>query len=243
MYYHFRIINQHIYDIMKNIFYTSFFLSFAFFLTAAHAQNYKARCMPFVQSPHVEIVATYEPLRYDYSKVSATLERLHQKEYGGRLGEGHHINGLSTYNLTTVLDFEIEKKSFNDGVTCYYPTDIKLTLGIKDPIIYIARHIKKGTCAYEVTLRHEQTHQQINIEVWEHYLPKIKEQFLETVKKYTVAGRGQDDISLEAAQESLQKKYLAAIEPLLDEIKAEIKHEQIKLDNQENYDYEQSLCE
>ena len=227
---------------MKNVFNTLFFLSFAFFYNLADAADYKARCKPFVEAPTLEIIAEYEPLKYDSSKVSATLSRLHQKEYGGYVEDGYRVNGLSTYDLSTGLDFRVAKTTFRDGVTCFYPTDIKLTITMKDPTIYIARSLKKGTCEYDVALRHEQTHQQINIEVLEHYLPKIKDRFIETVKKYAVAGRQKDDISLEAAQESLQKKYLAALNPILDEIKTEIKQEQEKLDNIQNYTYEQSLC-
>ncbi|MBR1914893.1 MAG: hypothetical protein IJ830_00430 [Alphaproteobacteria bacterium] len=228
---------------MKNVFYTLFFLSFAFFYHPADAADYKARCKPFVEAPNVEVIAAYETLKYDRSKVSATLARLHQKEYGGYVDEGYRVNGLSTYDLSTQLDFRVAKTSFRDGVTCFYPTDIILTLKMKNPTIYIARGIKPGTCEYEVALRHEQTHQQINIEVLEHYMPKIKDVFIKTVKKYAVAGRQKDDISLDAAQQSLQKKYIDAINPVLDEIKSEIKQEQAKLDNLENYAYEQSLCQ
>ena len=171
-----------------------------------------------------------------------TLERLHKKEYGGDLSDGYQINGLSTYDLSTVLEFEITKKTFNDGVTCFYPTDINLTVGIDNPTIYIARSIKKGTCAYEVALRHEQTHQQINIEILEQYLPKIKENLIAAVKKYAVTARKRDDVSIEFLQQGLQKKYLEAINPVLEEIEKETKQEQMLLDNPENYDFEQSLC-
>ena len=228
---------------MKNIFLISLFSSFAFFSKAYADSALNARCAPFVENPHVIVETTYDALKYDYSKVSKTLERLHQKEYGGNLHDGYRINGLSTYDLATSLDFNVAKKTFNDGVTCFYPTYVKLTVSVKNPMIYIARSLKKGSCSYEVALRHEQTHHQINMEVIKHYLPEIKQNFVAVVQKYKLASRKKDDIALEYVQESLQKKYLQAINPVLDKIRNEIKIEQLKLDNLENYTYEQSLCQ
>ena len=112
----------------------------------------------------------------------------------------------------------------------------------KEPIIYIARHIKQGSCMHKVTLRHEQTHEQINVEALEYYLPFIKDRFISAVKKYALTARAKDDVEMSVVQESLKKKYLDAINPLLDELNNEINKEQGKLDRAENYDYEQSLC-
>ena len=228
---------------MKKLFYTLIFLSFTCFSNFAGAANMNVRCKPFVKSPNVTIKAVFEPLRYDYSRAPRTLENMHRKEYGGEIHEGYRINGLTPYNLKTTLEFNVLKKVFRDGVTCFYPGEISLVLTLKDPVIYIARSIKKGTCEYNVTMRHEQTHEQINVEALEHYLPKIKDAFLKAVKKYAVAGRAQDDVTLEAVQKSLQKKYFDAINPLLKELEEEIGREQNKFDTKEQYNYESSLCQ
>lgn len=201
------------------------------------------RCKPFVSNPKVLIKAVFEPLRYDYSRAPRTLENMHRQEYGGQTHEGYRINGLTPYNLNTTLEFRILKKVFKDGVTCFYPDEITLVFTLQDPVIYIARSIRKGTCEYDVTLRHEQTHEQVNVEALEYYLPKIRDAFIAAVKKYAVAGRPKDDMTLEAVQKSLEKKYLDAINPLLSELENEITKEQAKLDRLEHYNYESSLCQ
>ena len=94
-----------------------------------------------------------------------------------------------------------------------------------------------------LTIRHEQTHEQVNVEALEYYLPKVRDKFIETVKKYAVAGRQKDDVTLEAVQESLQKKYFDSINPLLKELEEEIAKEQSKFDTKEHYNYETSLCQ
>ncbi|MBQ7659226.1 MAG: hypothetical protein IJS26_00575 [Alphaproteobacteria bacterium] len=228
---------------MKNFFYILLFLSFASFSNAHAAPDLNVRCKGFAKTPEVSVKAVFEPLKYDHSKVSRTLSRLHNQEYGESAHRGYQVQGLSTYQLGTELEFIISKRTFNDGVTCFYPEDIKLLIVMKEPTIYIARSLKKGTCAYNIALRHEQTHQQINMEVIEHFVPLIKERFLQTVKKYSLASREKDDITIEQAQKGLKDRYLAAINPLIDEIKSEIGVEQQKLDRLEQYDYEQSLCQ
>ena len=228
---------------MKKLFYILIFLSFACFSNFAVAANMNVRCKPFVSNPKVTIKAVFEPLRYDFSRAARTLENMHRKEYGGQTHEGYRINGLTPYNLKTTLEFNVLKKVFKDGVTCYYPGQVSLVLTFKDPVIYIARGVRKGSCEYELTMRHEQTHEQINLEAVEYYLPKIKDRFIATVKKYAVAGRAKDDLSLEFVQESLQKKYLDALTPLLNELEAEITREQNKFDSKEHYNFESSLCQ
>ena len=228
---------------MKKLFYILIFLSFACFSKFAEAANANMRCKPFVSNPKVTIKAVFEPLRYDHSRAPRTLETMHRKEYNGDTHEGYRINGLTPYNLKTTLEFNVLKKVFKDGVTCFYPGEITLVLTLKDPVIYIARGVKKGSCEYELTMRHEQTHEQINVEALEYYLPKIKDSFIKAIKKYAVAGRLKDDVTLEVVQESLQKKYFAAINPLLKELEDEIATEQAKFDTLEQYNYESSLCQ
>jgi len=227
---------------MKNVFYILIFLSFASFSNAKADESRDLRCQTFVPKPKVTIKARFEALEYDYSKVSKTLERLHRKDTHSEPLKGYDINGLTPYKMETSLSFNLGKKTFNDGVTCFFPVDVDLTLTLLEPKIYIARHIKKGSCWHKVTLRHEQTHEQINVEAVEYYLPFIKDRFISAVKKYSIASRPKDDLQIEVVQESLKKKYLDAINPLLEELNDEINKEQKKLDRIEQYDFEQSLC-
>lgn len=228
---------------MKKFVYALFFLSFTIALNAANASEMaNIRCQAAAQRPEVKISFVSDELKYDHTKVYRTLARMHEKEYGGQTHDGFQINGLATYDLGTEINFRILKQVFDDGVTCFYPADIELIISMKNPTIYIARAIKKGTCAYDIAVRHEQTHQQINYEAIRAYLPVIKERFIETVKKYALISREKDDVSLEKVQSNIQKKYSDAVNSILDEVKNEINKEQQKLDNLDNYNYEQSLC-
>ena len=229
---------------MKKVFYIVFFANLTFFSSFALANDdVKYACLRNMREPEVVITTSFGDIKYDNTKSRRTITRMHIQEYGGTSAKGNFLNGLSTFEHAINLNFKIRKQTLLSGITCVYPTNINLYLGIgENPVIYIARDYQEDSCMYNVILRHEQTHQQINQSVLEHYLPIVKQRFLEVVKNNAVIG-STEDIDLEQAQKELQQIYLSALNPLLDEIKAETNAEQAKLDNQKNYDYENMICQ
>lgn len=228
---------------MKNLFYILIFGIVYHFsaISVARAKQIDEKCLEVMRAPEVTISTSLGKLRYDFSKNTRTLTRMHLKQYGGSVLPNHQVNGLSTYNLAVELNFKINKNNLMNGTVCLYPSDIELNIGLKDPTIYIANHLEPDSCLYDLTLRHEQTHQQITTEILEHYLPIIQQRFLDTIKHHSFVSRD-TDVSLTLARESLRKLYLSVINPLIDEINAEISSEQSKLDNPEHYAYENSIC-
>ena len=227
---------------MKNLFYILIFYGSAIFLPVKAENLLEERCRQVAGTPQVSIYTSYGKLKYDHTKVNRTLTRLHKKQYGGEVLNGYEVHGLATYDLATELNFKMYKNVFEDGSVCFYPDEIELTIGIQNPVIYISKSLKEKTCAYNVALRHEQTHQQINVEVLEQYLPRIQQVFSDVVKAHPVAVRPKDDVLIETAQESLKQRYLKALAPVLQQMQETASAEQKKLDRKEHYDYEQTLC-
>ena len=92
-----------------------------------------------------------------------------------------------------------------------------------------------------MVLRHEQTHQQINKSTLEYYLPLFKDaasQIAQNIKPVPVA----DVNDIKDAITELTKTYNKKMTPVINFIKKEILTEQKKLDNPENYTYENALC-
>ncbi|MBQ8870166.1 MAG: hypothetical protein IJ019_02180 [Alphaproteobacteria bacterium] len=228
---------------MKKVFYIVFFITLTSFSSFCLAKDdITVACLRNMREPEVIITTSFGNLRYDNSKSRRTITRMHANQYGGKVGKGKFLNGLSTFEHELKLNFKIRKQTLLSGITCVYPTTINLFLGVgEDPVIYIARDYSEDSCMYNLVLRHEQTHQQINQSVLEYYLPIIKERFLEVVRNNAVVGSN-SDIDLERAQGELQQKYLSVLNQLLEEIKTETDAEQAKLDNDKNYDYETQIC-
>ena len=198
-------------------------------------------CLQNSLKPEVIIEVSYGELKYDFSKNNRTLTRMHLRNYGGTVLPGRQVHGLASYDLATEITFQLQKNSFSNKATCVYPLYVTLKVGVQNPTIYISKNLKKGSCPYEVALRHEQTHQQINAEIFEAFFPKIEQTFLNVVSKYALVSSS-SDISMTQVQKTLQAKYLEALNPVIEEIKSTIKEEQSKLDSIENYNYEESIC-
>lgn len=224
---------------MKKLFYTLIFIIFS--LPFSAAQSSDDVCRQLMRPAKVKIDVSYGKLRYDFTKNYRSLTRLHIRQYGNNIATGKKVTGMAANDLIWTMNLHLQKNSLPDNTSCIYPTDVNLILNIKNPTIYIAKELEEGSCRYNIAMRHEQTHQQINIQVLEHYLPLIKNRLIEVIKNNSLISQPYD-VNLSLAQETFKRKYLAAIQPLLDEMQAEITAEQAKLDSPENYEYEESLC-
>ena len=227
---------------MKKLFYTLIFLNLFLYAGFASAKTTADKlCSENISRPEVSIEVSYGELKYDFTKNNKTLTRMHIRNYGGVVAPGKQVHGLASYDLATEIRFQLQKSSFSNKVNCVYPLYVTLKVGVQNPTIYISRNLKEGTCEYQVALRHEQTHQQINAEILDYFLPEIEQTFLNVVDENDLISSDKD-IDLTAAQENLKAVYLKAHNPLMDKIKATIKTEQAKLDSVENYNYEEALC-
>ena len=227
---------------MKKLFDVLIFATLFFVAVCAEAKTTaESLCLQKASKPEVTIEVSYGALKYDFSKNNKTLTRMHIRNYGGTVLPGKQVHGLASYDLVTEISFQLQKSSFSNKATCVYPLYVTLKIGVQNPTIYISRNLQKGSCSYQVALRHEQTHQQINAEIFESFLPKIEQTFLNIVSQYALLS-SEADIDLTQAQKTLQSKYLEALNPVIEEIKSTIKQEQSKLDSIENYNYEESIC-
>ena len=227
---------------MKKFIFTIFFVLLSFKSSIVlSAEDLKDICREKMTNPNVTIVVQFGDIKYDHTKSKKAISRIHLNN-GGELKSSKLLNGLSVFERKIGVSVKVTHKKLPSGINCYYPTEVIFLIGTgEDPVIYIAREIEKDSCVYDVTLRHEQTHQQINQSVIEHYLPVIKEHLLNVVKKYPVAAT-KKNISVEQVSAELTKKYTLDSSSIIEEIKQETLKEQSRLDTMDHYIYDESLC-
>ena len=208
-------------------------------MTPARAFQYGAfvSCNGINRRPVVRLWTSYGQLVHDLS---------HDTQYINGLSKKNPEEGLTTVGLAAIQDYyTIGLKGFSvkldQQYSCVMASEIDIFIGYKDPVIYVTNQYPKDSCEFSHTLRHEQTHQRINKLTLEYYLPIIQQRFLEAVKSNPYMSSS-SDINLTLAKEKLNEKYLAAINPILEEMQNEINTEQARLDSIENYDYEAALC-
>lgn len=221
---------------MKKTVLTSIFCTFAFFLTDnAVAQN---RCAGLNERPVVRLRGTYGKLKYITDYDSKQLDELSKRT---ELRESNMFAaGLADIKVYWTLKMQAKTRRFKD-YECVIPVSVDILFGYRDPIIYISKDLKPESCQYNIVLRHEQQHQQINLEVLDFYLPMLKQEFkkiAQEIPPQEMELHGDSDEALT----KINKSYSEAIKPLVNRFQITLQIEQKRLDNYKNYKYETNLC-
>lgn len=198
-----------------------------------------AACPDNLPRPEIELYTSYGKITYIQNLDNQQITKLAAQT--GHIEKGLFASGLSSIKV----NMDITLKTIGDIISkydiCVYPTTIRLSIYFSNPTIYISNQLTAGSCEYNVVLRHEQTHQQINKSALDYFLPLFKNaaaQIAPTIKPISVANISEID----DASNLLTEEYNQKLTPLLNFFKQQLQKEQLKLDNQSNYQYENTLC-
>jgi hypothetical protein len=141
-----------------------------------------------------------------------------------------------------MFDIDIGVTDINRQYVCVYPEKFNVFLGYEHPVIFVAQELKKGTCAYDLTLRHEKTHMQIYIEALDYFLPILKDYMSHLFDElgFVVVARGD---SVDKAAKELNEKYLKKMQEKIEVWHNELEAEELKLDTADHYLLENLICE
>lgn len=196
-------------------------------------------CAQFKIIPEIEFTTSYGKLKYDDSYTRRQLTVLGEKF--GILEQGLFASGLAVISVNYQVSVNTVSRILSENRICVIPTSVNIFIGYQNPVIYLSNDLKPDTCEYNVVLRHEQTHQQINTAALEYFIPKLKSAARVIVNK---VGPVEVDTprKIDIATQDLIKTYARQIEPLIEYFKNELMKEQGKLDNHRNYQLEGDLC-
>lgn len=222
---------------MKKIFFvlTILFSSNAWAQNAAQLQNV---CNGVNADPIINFQTSYGELKYDFSQTRNSLTAL-GKDYG-IIEHGLFASGLALVSVQWEISVSTMSRRIDNNV-CVIPVNIDIFIGFQDPVIYVSRDIRPDSCEYNVVLRHEQTHQQINKTALDHFLPLFRDairRISHEIKPLKVNDFSESD----SASQLITDEYIKKVEPVVELFKQEIMNEQMKLDNAKNYQMEADLC-
>jgi len=232
----------------KNIFAPIFlfFLSAAIFCgkdacaQALDRESAEQKCAQIGNHAEVRFFSSYGKLSYDTSLSTPRLSALGVKH--GTIARGARASGLSLSNVVMKVKMRSKTMVIDDSYSCIIPTKVYIFVGYRNPRIYISKDILRDKCYYQVVVRHEQTHQQINVLALEYFLP----QFKALAKKYA------QDLNPVLIQKGLttpqkvinakNKEFSSNMSDLVSQFKKFIADEQKNLDNKRNYEFENKIC-
>jgi len=219
---------------MKKLFFVLTFLFFSSFNVWAD----DCSSIPF--DPQITVSYSFGNLTYDKSKSISEITFLSRKINQNE--SSSFAEGLSTVDVNFRVSVTTMTQPVGSNKFCVIPNQIDVFIGLTNPVIYLANSLIEGSCKYNIVLRHEQTHQQINKTTLEYYLPIFKAAVTNILKKNSAIPINNTS-QIESVTKNLTEKYNKTLLPLVNFIKKEISQEQLKLDNQVNYKYEYKLCE
>lgn len=203
------------------------------------AGNPAKSCADVMVNPKVNFSTSYGKLTYDLSKNQRQLTQLGH-EYGV-VESGLFASGLAIVGVNWEVSVGTLSNYLSNNTICVVPTSIDVFIGYQDPTIFISNELKPGSCEYNLVVRHERTHQQINKTALDYFIPLFNKaigKIVKSVKPIEV----HYITEIDAATSKLTEKYTTKIEPLINVFKKELLLEQSKLDNHDNYEMESTVC-
>lgn len=220
---------------MKKLFFILTILTFGLFIKTALAFD----CQKLKKTPKIEFLTSYGKLTYDSSKTQKEITSIAQKNK--ILEKGLFAAGLSTIQVSWEINVNTIAEVINENEICVIPEAIEIFIGYQDPKIYLANNLTPNTCHYNIVLRHEQTHQQINKSTLEHFLPYFHKAANKIASELSIE-KVSNVSQISKATQKISYQYSREMSPLIKFFKKQLLTEQYKLDNEENYNYEADLC-
>lgn len=207
---------------------------------AASYQYSMQKCQALAQDnpTEIKIFYNYGELKYNNDKSAAELEKIYDEIMPNHSSK--NIRGLTL--LAPHMDFNIYIKDVNvDGYKCFYPQSVDVHLKY-NPTIYLVNTLQKGTCLYDLTLRHEHTHLDIGHQLLTEFVQDLKLQIQQVIENTGVKLVSAEDGNVRQEGAELNTLYQEQITVLFQHFTDELVERNQVIDTKENYKEESLLC-
>lgn len=126
---------------------------------SAYEQKIYERCLEIAagHQPEISVTYNYGQLKYDTGKTETEIEALYKKINPGEKAKSGKWLGLTSLQPQTSAAVTPEADVIDDKYACFYPGKVEIKIWY-EPVVYISSSLKPGSCRFNTTVRHEQTH-------------------------------------------------------------------------------------
>ena len=225
---------------MKKIFFILIFTLIIFTPQLCYSfSDARSVCENTPITPQLNFYTSYGKLEYNTEYTKNNLTQLGKNI--GMIESGDLASGLALIDVNSEYEISTSSYQLSNGGACIIPNEFSVYVGFQNPVIYLAKDLEPNSCRYNLVLRHEQVHQQINVNALEYFIPIIYDRVKmlnAQIKPLYVPS----EQHIKAGINDLTNQYAEQINILVDEFKQEILLEQRKLDNRQHYDFESDIC-
>lgn len=223
----------------KNILFIAVALFFA--TTSAMASTSAEQCAELYKKnpPKVNITYNYGALKYDATKTSEELDKIYETISHGK--PTHNIHGLTYLEPNVTTSVKMKSELLDDMSYCFYPQFIEIKTWY-NPTVYIANSLKNGTCRFNTTVRHEQTHLDLGhhaLYLFAKSLRQAEPEILAAVKPVVENGTSFDGNKI---VKDFTDAYHAQVKIYFEKFKKNLEKYNSIIDTDENYKDETNLC-
>ncbi len=213
-------------------------ISINLFPSSGHSAEIRfSECDKLNPNPHIIFKTSYGQLIHDISTPQSEIQAKSLRPEKGIL-----VDGLATAETRgSVRINKAQGIKLADGSYCILPREIEIYFGYVNPTIYVAKEYPLESCRFSLLIRHEQTHQRINILTMQYFLPLIRiaaERIVHNAPSVKITSPAET----QSALSQLQDYYIFMLMPLIERFNQAREQEHQKLDNQTNYAMESDIC-
>jgi hypothetical protein len=201
-----------------------------------------SQCKKMMREHPAEISISYNygALELNHTKDSAYLAKLQQSIMKNTISEGV-IEGLTTLFSYFEVSVSVSAAELYSGYNCFFPQKVNIKIGYTKPVLYIAKHLEKGTCNYQRTMRHEIVHLDFGQIAMNMFAQNLKEHVPSIVQSVDVYVSREK--SAEQASQKMYNECVRRMTPMFEQFKADLAEQNALIDSKENYRQESLLCE
>ncbi|PHQ72209.1 MAG: hypothetical protein COB93_01210 [Sneathiella sp.] len=147
---------------------------------SAHAET-NEKCLASWKKPSIDIKRITAKPTINHKKNSRQIEAVAKKSNFVKAKGYKRLLGLNNVSLAQNISVSTSHSKAKDGRYCIRLEKVSFDFGIRKTEIYIDRKYRKSTCAYKVTLEHENEHTRLNQKTVDEYRPRIKKDLKKSV--------------------------------------------------------------
>lgn len=208
----------------------------------SYEYSYK-QCKDVMQNnpPKINIIYNYGNLEYDTSKNQDELLQMFAEVEPGK--EAHNINGLTALSPHISMKTSVKYDNLDSGRYCFYPQNVEVKLWY-EPKVYILNSLEPGSCRFNVTVRHEQTHLDLGHLALYVFALQVQDKLPQIINEVgpRVEADNNKSENLSVIAQYLNQDYHKQLEKLFLQFKDNLDEQNAIIDSIENYQQETMLC-
>lgn len=205
---------------------------------AASRYYWKRRCLEYMNANPAEIEISYNFGQLQYNNTLSSKDIQKKVTPNDSVQAGTKYMGLTLMNhYNKVYVMSSVPQELGDGYYCTYPIRVQVITGYAEPTVYLANSMKKNSCLYRKTLRHEYQHVD-NAHIYLNlYIQALEKKIPKMIKDI-----GPLLSTEENPEQNLFSLYKKQIDTVYEHYFNEYREKNQKMDTLQNYEKESLLC-